>query len=511
MATKTYIVGQYKTFEKIRVTVYTECHKCGQMFTGTVYTYNPNWETVSKLARDSVKVCHICNAKFMQKDEYSLISSSSSSVAKKELSEKIARFEAEICREDISKQLAKRVKTVDDMPVNNAVAQKVKAGVLSLKAYIQQTIDLEIWARFIEEHIISIEAEKKLFQKAGIHSSSVNLKSAEKAVKEKEKALLAEIDTLKKEFAAKDWKVEPQYVKIKVPVKPMYLAERVPVKPTPPVMKQAGLFNKKKVLVENELLQKKYEKACSEYEQQLRKLQQAKDKNNAMRKQYEENLKKYKDEVEAQEARIAEENKKLKAESSARKKAAKEVLDTKIEEIRQKIEKLKNPSVDVSVSYIETVLKKDKDNWQKLLKNVCDARNKLFSANVIYPNYRDVFALSSIFEYLNSERCYELEGPDGAYNLYERERRSDAFATFFRKLEDISKNQVILYKETSKMFENLKKLDDCMKEATKAIADKKSDITDEFVDEILKKYFADSEAVKSNIVKSAKDAAEYTK
>ena len=122
-----------------------------------------------------------------------------------------------------------------------------------------------------------------------------------------------------------------------------------------------------------------------------------------------------------------------------------------------------------------------------------------------------MFALSSFFEYLNSERCYELEGADGAYNLYERERRSDAVATFFRKLEDVSKNQVILYKETKSMFEKLKKLDDCMKEATKAIADKKSDVTDEFVDESLKKYFDDSEVVISDIVKSADNAAEYTK
>ena len=44
--------------------------------------------------------------------------------------------------------------------------------------------------------------------------------------------------------------------------------------------------------------------------------------------------------------------------------------------------------------------------------------NKFYSTNVIYPKYRSLPAIASLFEYMLSERCYGLTGHEGAYNLY---------------------------------------------------------------------------------------------
>lgn len=54
----------------------------------------------------------------------------------------------------------------------------------------------------------------------------------------------------------------------------------------------------------------------------------------------------------------------------------------------------------------------------KLLEHV-------YEKNVIHPKYRDFIAISQIYEYIDTGRCTELEGPNGAYNLYESELRQN--------------------------------------------------------------------------------------
>lgn len=44
-----------------------------------------------------------------------------------------------------------------------------------------------------------------------------------------------------------------------------------------------------------------------------------------------------------------------------------------------------------------------------------------YAQNILHPNYQNWVAASTIYEYLDIGRCYELKGTDGAYNLYERE------------------------------------------------------------------------------------------
>lgn len=84
--------------------------------------------------------------------------------------------------------------------------------------------------------------------------------------------------------------------------------------------------------------------------------------------------------------------------------------------------------------------------------------DKLYSADVIYPKYRTLLALTSIYEYLVTGRCEELSGAHGAYNLYEDEVRKDMVIsqlnTVIENLEQIRQNQYMLYEQVKGIQQN---------------------------------------------------------
>ena len=79
------------------------------------------------------------------------------------------------------------------------------------------------------------------------------------------------------------------------------------------------------------------------------------------------------------------------------------------------------------------------------------ALQQLYDQDVIFPKYRNLVALSSIYEYLSSGRCSQLEGPAGAYNLYETELRQNTvigqLSLILNDLSSIRNNQYVLYTE----------------------------------------------------------------
>ena len=78
------------------------------------------------------------------------------------------------------------------------------------------------------------------------------------------------------------------------------------------------------------------------------------------------------------------------------------------------------------------------------------ALEQYYSMDIIYSKYRKkLVAISSFYEYLSSRRCYSLEGPDGAYNIFETEIRLNIIIQkldeAIRKLDQIKENQYMLY------------------------------------------------------------------
>ena len=92
------------------------------------------------------------------------------------------------------------------------------------------------------------------------------------------------------------------------------------------------------------------------------------------------------------------------------------------------------------------------EDTQKLL-------SRIYDADIIFPKYRNMVAMCTMYEYFASGRCTELMGPTGAYNLYEAELRQNLIINQLEKvnanLEQVKQNQYILYQgiaETNKVL-----------------------------------------------------------
>ena len=80
--------------------------------------------------------------------------------------------------------------------------------------------------------------------------------------------------------------------------------------------------------------------------------------------------------------------------------------------------------------------------------------NNLYAKNIVYSKYRNLVAIATIYEYFESGRCTELEGPNGAYNLYESELRSNIIICSLSKiisdLGQIKNGQYALYEQINR-------------------------------------------------------------
>lgn len=82
-------------------------------------------------------------------------------------------------------------------------------------------------------------------------------------------------------------------------------------------------------------------------------------------------------------------------------------------------------------------------------EEIIKVRDRFYDVDILFPKYRNMVAVCSLYEYFLSKRYSELEGPDGAYNRYETEIRLDRIITqldvVIHKLEQIKANQYMLY------------------------------------------------------------------
>lgn len=114
--------------------------------------------------------------------------------------------------------------------------------------------------------------------------------------------------------------------------------------------------------------------------------------------------------------------------------------------INRKIDILKQELYKLDASYSQT---------QNIL-------NMYYSKNIIYRKYRDIVAISSFYEYLESGRCTCLEGHEGAYNIYENELMQKIIISklddIIDRLDIIQRNQYKLYSAISDSNKKAKQL-----------------------------------------------------
>lgn len=168
-------------------------------------------------------------------------------------------------------------------------------------------------------------------------------------------------------------------------------------------------------------------------------------------------------------AKAEKEYNKLKTESEKKHKKR----SAELEREQQNREKLLDMKYDDEVKQWELRCEEINNNVQeaknvahRLLVPIREAEttlSKLYATDVIYPKYRSMAAVCTIYEYLASGRCQELEGPNGAYNLYESELRQemiiDKLDIVIENLENIQRNQYQLYVKLNTIESTIRSID----------------------------------------------------
>lgn len=87
----------------------------------------------------------------------------------------------------------------------------------------------------------------------------------------------------------------------------------------------------------------------------------------------------------------------------------------------------------------------------ELLAKLQIALEKMYNLNIIYAKYRNIIAISTMYEYIDSGRCNSLEGSNGAYNMYEHELRQniiiDSLNQILINIYQIKNNQFALFQQ----------------------------------------------------------------
>ena len=68
------------------------------------------------------------------------------------------------------------------------------------------------------------------------------------------------------------------------------------------------------------------------------------------------------------------------------------------------------------------------------LRELNEVRRKFYGANNLYVKYREFIPVSMMYDYMAGGACYQMEGPNGAISLYERDIRGDKNLDAIRNL-----------------------------------------------------------------------------
>lgn len=214
-----------------------------------------------------------------------------------------------------------------------------------------------------------------------------------------------------------------------------------PKAPEEPILKKPGLFNKKRVMEQNAVLKIQYENACVQHTEAMKK--------------YDTDL-----------IRFNEAVKRLEAEHKMQQSKMCQTIEKKCQVAQQEYRQLSTSKISTEeVLFYETVTKEISEAKELLMK-LYKTRKQMYEGGIIFGKYHDFVAISSFYEYLSSGRCTSLDGTQGAYNLYENEIRMDAIitqlGTVVECLEEIQKNQYVIYSAIKEATNEIKTLNNTM-------------------------------------------------
>lgn len=110
------------------------------------------------------------------------------------------------------------------------------------------------------------------------------------------------------------------------------------------------------------------------------------------------------------------------------------------------------------------LLLREREEIEKTLEASKRHLQEAYEKNIIFPKYRNLVMVCSLYEYICAGRCDTLEGHEGAYNILETEIRLDRIIIQLDKvitqLEKIQQNQFILYSAIQKSNQRISQIID---------------------------------------------------
>lgn len=95
------------------------------------------------------------------------------------------------------------------------------------------------------------------------------------------------------------------------------------------------------------------------------------------------------------------------------------------------------------------IVKEERTKAENALAISTQHLQTIYDKNIIFPKYRNLVMVCSLYEYICAGRCNKLEGSEGAYNILELEIRLDRIITQLDRitvlLGKIQENQFVLY------------------------------------------------------------------
>lgn len=336
---------------------------------------------------------------------------------------------------------------------NSKAAAEIKADSEKLKELILHLIHLENNIYSLEKRLPELYYQRLLNDRKVVFSTHFPaLEQKEKLAKQR-----AEVDSLKADVDkyrrfAEGALVDIRNAKMREPK--VYVPE--PVKPNEPTLATPGLFNKKKVLAENEALMAKYQADMEKYHEEVRLCEEKKAQLIAAEK--------------ASNIQKAEQRAKEAESSLAR---AERLYEEKAKALDEQSSAITPATPSASALAAKSLIDQNIAETEDLLQKTYAARNELYAYNIVFGKYRNVVALSSFYEYLMSGRCESLEGASGAYNIYEGEIRQNLIIAqldnVISSLERIEQNQYMLYSELRDINSSLDTMNKTMDKALDSI------------------------------------------
>ncbi|QHI72577.1 hypothetical protein [Aminipila terrae] len=78
----------------------------------------------------------------------------------------------------------------------------------------------------------------------------------------------------------------------------------------------------------------------------------------------------------------------------------------------------------------------------KPLENASNELRELYKSGWLHPKYQNIISVHKIYEYFDTKRVTEFEGPYGAYNIFEKEIRLDNIQSSLNKVNENLSNLV---------------------------------------------------------------------